>query len=235
MKFIENAPTYKNLSRTPLQIDVHLASPVILYQPLALDGLLAAQVVQQATRGRGLPATPEPYDIPLPLELLWRCPETLAPLWNATQFFPLEKNVQCAAFWHKRGYRPEMLQLARSGKPHNANFQNGRHKEYRIPLPKQSCLKWRAYCVGDVAEIEDLLGGLHSVGKKRTQGFGRVLKWQIAAVKAFDYVQDGRLIKAFPVAYPETSVLSGGAAFSRYETAWTPPYWNAVLYRECIC
>ena len=234
MKIIEDAPTYKNIDLKTLQVDLYLSSKPAFYDALALDAVLSSAVVDMATRGRGLPDTLEPYFIPLPLEKMWTCPMTFAPLWNATQFFPLSDNAQQTAYWHKRGYRPEMVKRALSGKPHNANFGQGRHKEYRMPLPIQSCLKWRAYCVGDVEEVSGLLASLHSVGKKRSQGHGRVKEWQLMEIDAFSYFHEGRFIKAFPVAYPNKPELEAGISFSRYETGWTPPYWNATLFQECI-
>ena len=234
MKLIADAPTYKNIDLKTLQVDLYLSSKPAFYDALTLDAVLSSAVVDMATRGQGLPGTLEPYYIPLPLEKLWTCPNMLAPLWNATQFFPMGENYQQTAYWHKRGYRPEMVKSSRSGKPHNANFGQGRHKEYRMPLPIQSCLNWRAYGVGDIAEIRRLLARVHSVGKKRSQGHGRIKEWQLTEIDAFSYFHEGQFIKAFPVAYPNMPELEGVVSFRRYETSWTPPYWNATLFQECI-
>lgn len=234
MQLIENAPIYKHLNLKTLQVDLHLAAPPVFYDPLPLDAVLAFAVVDTTTRGKGLPQTAEPYYIPLPIEKLWTCPHTTAPLWNATQFFPVEPNAQQTVYWHKRGYRPEMTKRARSGKPHNANFRQGRHKEYRIPLPQQRCKHWRAYCTGDVKEISELLSKVHSVGKKKSQGHGRVAEWQLTEIDGFSYFHEGRFIKAFPVAYPDKPALEGVVSFSRQETAWTPPYWLSTLHQPCI-
>ena len=84
MKIITTAKAYTKFESTPMQVDVQLAKPAAFYHMPELDGLLARVVVDEATRGRGLPDSAEPYFIPLPLEKLWTCPTTFAPLWNAT-------------------------------------------------------------------------------------------------------------------------------------------------------
>lgn len=236
MKIITTAKAYTKFESTPMQVDVQLAKPAAFYHMPELDGLLARVVVDEATRGRGLPDSAEPYFIPLPLEKLWTCPTTFAPLWNATRFFPLEKNTARTLYWHKRGYGPELLNRQRSGKPHNADFRKGRHKEYRMPLPMQSCLRWRAYAVGDIDEVERLLSQVRSLGKKRVQGHGIVLSWEASPVSSFSYAHDGRLIKAFPVAYPNLPkmTLPKDVDFNIYETGWTPPYWLATLFKTCL-
>lgn len=233
MKTLENAPDYSNLHLTPLQVDVYFASAPVFYDPPTLDATLAYAVVREATQGQGLPETATPYYIPLPLEKLWTCPKTGAPLWNATQFFPLLPNTEEAVFWHKRGYRPEVTQRTR-GKPHNARFGQGRHKEYRMPLPRQSCLQWRAFCVGDRTEIQRLVSSVASLGKKRTQGHGRVLRYEFTAIAAVSYFQGRQAIKAFPIAYPQRPDVPGDVIFSIYEVGWTPPYWLETLFQTCI-
>ena len=228
-----------NLEITKFQVTATLAQRVYsrYYNPPTLDGVLAYAVVQTATQGHGLPDTIQPYYIPLPLEKLWTCPRTFAPLWNVTQFFPIGENTQQTVYWHKRGFRPELLEPSKQGKPANPRFTQGPHKEYRIPIPQQSCKKWRAYGAGDLNAVMQLLKGVGSFGKKHTQGHGVIACWEVAQIDDFAYHHDGRLIKAFPVAFPELSdtiQLQPGVALSRYPTAWTPPYWKETLFQECI-
>ena len=71
MKYLENAPVFDTDTHEPLEIRVELATPPVFYQPPMLDALLAWSVVHEATQGKGLPETPEPYFIPA------SAPETL--------------------------------------------------------------------------------------------------------------------------------------------------------------
>ena len=234
MKLIERTPNYAKIEARKLQVDLFLASPAALYNQATLDGILARAVVMEATQGKGLEASNEPYYIPLPIQKLWVCPKTFAPLWNATQFFAVDGNQTRTAYWHKRGYRAELLKKAKSGKPHNANFGQGRHKEYRMPLPVQTSLRWRAFCVGDMTEVWRLLRSIKSIGKKRTQGFGLVAKWHVTEINSFSYFHEGRFIKTFPTAYPNLPEVPPNVIFSRYEAPWTPPYWLQTLFQDCI-
>ena len=238
MKLLENAPNYEKDNCTqPFEVTATLANSAILYDSPTLDGILSWAVIAEVTQGRGLPDTAEPYFIPLPLQRLWTCPDTLAPLWNATQFFPLEESVQHTVFWHKRGYRPELIKRKKMRgieKPHNPSFRTGPLKEYRIPMPRQSCLQWRAYGVGDMECIMQLLKTVGYLGKKRTQGFGTIANWNIQKITEIDYFHNGQFIKSFPIDYPNIPEPPSGVTFSRYEAGWTPPYWYAGLYRPCI-
>ena len=234
MQPLPNAPIFENNNLEPLQIDVYLVKPAVFYDLPALDGLLARAVVETATRGKGLPETPEPYAIPLPLEKLWVCPDTEAPLWNATRFFELDPQGTETQHWHKRGYKPQFLKPSRNGKPHNANFQNGVHKEYRMPMQVFRCLQYRAYCVGNLTEIAPLLKAITALGKKTSQGYGVIKEWRVQQVSSFGYTHAKKLIKTFPCAYPNKPELEPGAVFSIYETAWTPPYWLPTLFQRCI-
>ena len=238
MKALPNAPHFAPVppdGAEALEVTAHLASPPVFYEAQPLDSLLSYSVVQIATRGRGLPERTEPYFIQLPLAELWRCPETCLPLWDATQFFPLDENIDQPAFWHKRGYKPHLLK-AKKGKPHNAKFREGRYKEYRMPLPLKTCLRWRAYAKGNIQDISQLLTRIQAIGKKRTQGFGRISRWEIKQVNGdIPYVHKNALIKAFPVHAPLPKFPPTLTFFSRYPRGWTPPYWLETTWQDCIC
>ena len=231
---LPNAPTYTSPTDI-LAIDVDFATPPVFYQPVTVDAVLAYAVVQESTQGIGLQDSAEPYEIPLPLEQLWTCPKTGLPLWAATAFFPTETNLQQQAFWHKRGYKPHLLRKRKGGQFPNAEFRKGVHKEYQIPLPLQTALKWRAYATGNKTDIGNLLATVNALGKKRTQGYGRVQTWSLTPIQSMRYWDDdNRLIKAFPVAYTPKLDIPHSTVFSMYETAWTPPYWLASLFQMCI-
>ena len=234
MQPLPNAPHFENTDMQPLQVDCYLVKPAVLYDLPALDGLLARAVVQNATHGKGLIESAEPYAIPLPIERLWTCPNTKAPLWNATQFFEMDPQGTEATHWHKRGYKPQFLKPGRNGKPHNANFQNGAHKEYRMPMQIYRCRQYRAFCVGNLPDIAELLKSITAIGKKTSQGYGTVKNWELQQIDGFDYTHENRFIKTFPCAYPNKPELKPGIVFSMYETAWTPPYWLPTLFQRCI-
>ena len=233
MRHLEKMPAF--IETQPLKITAHLATPPVFYEGLPLDSLLSYSVVQNETGGIGLPESTQPYEINLPLATLWHCPETGLPLWDATQFFPVGENTAQPALWHKRGYKPHLLKKKRNGTPHNARFREGRHKEYRMPLPLQSCLQWEAYCRGNKKAITENIKCIHSIGKKRTQGFGRIASWEINDTRDdYPYWHNGKMIKSFPVDgyIPK---IPADIIFSRYTRGWTPPYWLETAWTTCIC
>ncbi|HEV2446373.1 MAG TPA: hypothetical protein VGS58_10640, partial [Candidatus Sulfopaludibacter sp.] len=94
---------YSRLPHTALTITALMRanSPVVSYDPICLDGLLAYCVVHEATTGAGLGDTHIIYDIPLPLSRLWTSPSGM-PLWAATGFTPIGPTVSDVSYWHKR-------------------------------------------------------------------------------------------------------------------------------------
>ena len=69
-------------------------------------------------------------------------------------------------------------------------------------MPLQTALEWNAYARGDAQEVAKLLLGIATLSKKRSQGYGKVLKWHIEKVDDFPYSHERRLIKPFPVSSP---------------------------------
>ena len=220
----------------PLRITVRLLTPVAGYDPVHLDGLLAWAVVREATSGAGLPDSAEPYDIPLPLECLWHDADGL-PLWASTDFEPVGETLRQTLYWHKRTTLAQArLVRRRHGKPWNVRTTQGRYKEYRIPLPGQSCAEWRADCVGDPREVARLLllVGSH-VGKKRGQGWGAVESWSVEEIDEFILLDSGSVRRPIPLA-AVTTVLPGVPLDVRFGNlvGWTPPYWLAGCQTECL-
>lgn len=217
---------FKPFDLQPYELILTLDAPMGAYDPLHLDGILSKAIVDAATNGEGLAPSAEPYWLPLPLECAWTSDAGL-PLWCVTEFQPLETDTVESGFWHKRAVRPELLSPIRGGKPPNLRTQQGPTKEYRIPLPVHSCLKWRATFKGDVQAVGKLLERVPSIGKKRSQGYGTVRNWQIQRIPEFDFGT-----RPVPIAYLSennpTYPLTDAALM-----AWTPPYWLASTMMLC--
>lgn len=213
------------------EITLFLQTPPALYDPIHLDGLLSRAVVQNATQGLGLADSAEPYWLPLPLEKAWASEDGL-PLWCSTNFYPLETDTITSTFWHKKQIRPEFLKRGPKGRPMNLRDTQGVTKEYRIPLPLHACRVWRATFSGDAHAVSELLKGISHVGKKKSQGYGSVERWEINEMERFSFFNDsGHPLRPIPT---EFQALPGAfpllnAAFS----AWTPPYWHASLMKFC--
>ena len=212
----------------PYEITLHLKTPAALYDSLHLDGLLAKAVVENSLQGEPLEASAEPYWLPLPLRQRWTA-DTGLPLWASTDFYPIETDTVESTFWHKRTISPDFLPKTRNGKPMNIRPTQGAVKEYRIPLPLHSSLKWRATFEGDGTVVADLLQRISSIGKKRSQGYGLIELWELQPIDTFSFFDDeDKPLRPIPTAYlsdyPVTDV-----AF----TSWTPPYWSPAAMLLC--
>jgi hypothetical protein len=215
----------------PFRVTLHLKTPVVLYDPLRLDALLSYAVV--SSLNLRLPQSAEPYFLPVPLRCEWTHPKLKLPLWACTDLEPCEPNTIVSAFWHKRTIRPELLKRSRSGKPVNIRGTQGAEKEYRIPLPQHTSHKWRCEGVGDIEEVCRLLKGVGSVGKKRSQGYGIVQRWEIEPIEGFAFREgDGRVKRPLPGAFiMERQGVVGITATSL--SGWTPPYWLQSTWVLC--
>ncbi len=220
---------YNGLEGEPLCITLELVpgSRIAGYDPVNLDNLLARAVVDEATGGHGLPATPEAYRLPVPLRCLWRSPEGL-PLWAATPFFPVGDHVADVAYWHKRAQTGEFT-CTKTGRFAIRSTQ-GRWMERRVPLPTTVCDRWQAWCIGDAGEISRLLTSLTHVGKKRSTGFGEVRRWRIESAPSFDLVRDGQLTRAMPAAALSELLPGYQIPEEPAPVGWTPPQWKPSLF-----
>jgi len=224
---------YEVLQMTPLRVAFRLRPGSCLagYDPLNLDNLLARCVVDEATGWQGLPASEEPYDLPVPLKYLWRS-ETGLPLWAATPFYPQGVTFTDFHFWHKRA-QPGTLTGTKSGK-FSITSTKGRWMDRRVPLPTQSAEWWEATCIGNETEITRLLNQLSFIGKRRASGFGEVERWEVEPLDAFTLVRDNRLTRPLPaIAFDSRIELLPGGMIpegTASPVGWTPPQWKPSLF-----
>jgi len=218
---------YAQLEHEPLTVTARLreCSPIIGYDPIHLDGLLARMVVMHATKGALLPNSEEPYWLPVPLKMAWQSIEGY-PLWAASLFQPVGEEVADIQYSHKRSMPGEFI------KGKTLINVVGRWMDRRVPLPARVAGEWRAQCVGNRRVIEALLADLHHIGKRRGSGFGTVAEWRVEP-GTFEnvFVADGKLTHPIPVAaapalglFPEDGPTMRG---------WTPPAWKPSLFTQC--
>lgn len=219
------AEKYKTIAMRPLKITATFANPPAGYDFPHLDNILAKAVVMEATHGKGLPPSAEPYYLPIPCVQEWTHTTGL-PLWRTTDFLPTEQNAKEAAYWHKRKIHPHFVRRAK-GKPINIRCTEGADKEYRIPLPRNTAHEWIAYCEGNMEEIGRLLTLFHAIGKKTTQGHGALVSFRLEPVAEFSFFQQGKVLRPIPLGVFN---LVGDA----YLQGWTPPYWLPSVQLQSV-
>lgn len=241
--------TYEALT---IRLTLRQGSPLVSYDPVQLDNLLAFAVVQEATQGELIGNPPAPcvgWQIPLPLLCLWLSDRGL-PLWCSSVFWPVpgigeevvgaEWRTQDVLYWHKRMPRGIWAEGGKSGRL-SLNGSTGRWMERRTPVPVTLCTHWEAHCWGDKAEVTRLLSKIAFVGKKRAVGLGEVARWDVVS-GVRDVVsdsksqpedilfRDGILQRPIPAAYAQRARLELAEVPSR--VGWTPPQWNPKLFEE---
>ena len=107
------------------------------------------------------------------------------------------------------------------GKRGRVITQNGKYKGYRMPVYSRHALAVRWYAVGRQGEIERLLSHCTNLGKKESQGYGAILRWEVEGWPQ-DWSTESPLglMRALPA---ETGVFS----------AFRPSYWAPENQTTC--
>lgn len=212
------------LPLAPFRITLRTLKPIAGNDPLHLDGLLAKAVVEAARRGHPLPATEGAYHIPLPLAMA-RSHEGL-PAWQCNDFESVAALVG-HTHYHQRSdanpYDPAAIAATLPGKKRRRMppTTEGQYMSYRVPLQYTEADYWQSEAVGNADAVLQLLREhITTVGKKSSQGWGRVASWQ------------SEQISSFTLRRP-TPLTSVGTSISAQMMGWTPPYWHRGLWRLC--
>lgn len=225
------------LPKEPLLITVCTATPVILKDPLPFDSLLARGMVYDVMKDRVMANKPDPYWLPLPLEL--DCKVGTLPIWKATDFFPVESHVFSTNVHRRAQDNPYAIpaaqatigqkKLRRQPPTGRGQFMVSRNPQRRIVAQQ-----WEVTCVGNLAEIKRLLGYINWLGSRSNMGGGRVVDWHVESLqREFSFFDKDRYcLRAMPLslAAKPDYLSQGGIAMQ----GWTPPYWRSDLWMPCI-
>lgn len=211
---------------TPLQITAQLRGAISLPEHmLALDGLLAYAVAQRS--GRPPPRTAgdcEPVEIPIARE-----PGGRFHLCTVAMFAAEQAELR----WVNRRAPIDRYQELGDTKIRRVQITAGPDKSYRLPLEtfhtEHDQLLW--YAIGDAPAVEDLLGDVGYLGKRRAVGLGRVVEWRVEACEpwgdGFPVVRDGQPLRPLPLDWP--GLADPPVA---YRTL-TYPYWDHTREEPC--
>lgn len=205
---------YAELPKQPLLVVANLVTPYVgaVGERLHLDAILSYAWMESLTH-------PVWYTdaavIPLPLEALSvvKGPKKeRLPVWASTYLIPQGDVLRDRAYWHKR-YPVDRAEFSTKL---NAEMGVGRNKEYRVPLQTLHTPQMRAACIGNQSEIERLLSYVIHIGKKRSQGYGRIGSWEVTPLVWTLEEARAAISRERPMPAPFGAV--GG---------FTPPYWYA--------
>jgi CRISPR type IV-associated protein Csf3 len=183
-----------NPGHQPLLVRAILASGLAQAAPwgIALDGLLASEAWadQKTTRRAGGDYTSgldldSPDDMDLPLA---RCRiADDAWHWAATCAYPENQpdTPPDVRYWTGRVDHRALEHLTPS-LPATVSDRQGRYRARRMPLLVTPCTAVVWHAVGDPEALKAAVGGITAIGKKRSQGEGHVLRWDIITGTGLD-------------------------------------------------
>lgn len=210
---------------TSLRVTAELGGPVHFPSgSLALDSLLMAARALRDGLPPALTADElQTIDVPIAVDPLWGIR-----LASVGQF---EVEAEELRYTNRR---PPIEQFQSLGGPEikRIAITMGVNKGYRIPRPvsylRDDLITW--WCEGDEVEIRELLELVTHVGKKRSVGWGKVMRWTVEECETwpgFPVVRDGRPLRPLPVDWP--GLVDPPLAYR----VLTAPYWDQS--REELC
>ena len=155
----------------------------------------------------------EIYHPPVPLKRV----EIGDDWWYACSFAIGETAGERTTFWHKRFDAQIAEDYADfGGRRAKVNSKSGPYKGYRMPITIFLIPRLTWYCVGDATEIRELLENVTHIGKKRSQGYGRIRRWAVGETS-----EDLSWMRPTPDENGDEV------------TSIRPPYWESSNLRVC--
>lgn len=204
----------QRLKKCPLEITAYLKAPLVVYQWLFFDGILAFAVVDSFVK-EPLDFEEEPIFVPLPLERRgekeW--------YWAASVGLYAPPTKWAKGVWLKN-YRDF------TGDDYGFGVLE---YDYRMPYPILVTPAVRFYAFGNKREVENLLKRVTHIGKKRAYGYGAVREWVVKTIKddRSEFV-DNILVRPLPVSECPYPVVG-----PRDFVGFRPPYWHPENFTEC--
>lgn len=124
--------------------------------------------------------------------------------------------------WNKRFDFQYSNLIDFQGKRGTVNTTSARYRAYHMPVYYRTAQKVEWYCVGEKTMIEKYLALVTHIGKKRSQGWGRVARWEVVEwTEDWSEIKEGKPMRALPAQdFPE------GHEFKLRHYAVRPPYYT---------
>jgi len=225
---------YNELSKQLFLVKLSMAAPFSAVDHIRLDGLLAYQSLRHILGSDFYNLDPNKTTIeaPLPLE---KCENDSEQWWWACSFGAYHLDYKALSTWKKRwdDQHDSLVKFPEKRKPridHKAGF----FKAYSMPLVVRGA-KEIVFCgYGNIIEVKKILTGVTHIGKKRSQGYGRVSKIEVKETsdKWYCWTEDKQATRAIPISKTKIRELSQGSIVA-VNMAYRPPYWKRDNYAMC--
>lgn len=204
-----------------LRIECDLATPVAFVEPIHLDALLAWVVAYRILHSNpNVRETPEGCadDISIPAA---RSQVDGLPVWEVSSLHPVDPVDPEIVRYRKRPPEEDLIEWSA---PAKLRLKQGRFRAYDLPLVVRPVRTLVGFARGSESGIRSLLGHVQHVGKKRSQGYGRVGEWRVARIDGEGFpwqMVDGRPSRVIP---SEVGQVQG----------YRPPYWYRSWWAPCV-
>jgi hypothetical protein len=203
-----NKGTFKRLPDSafePLRITAWLECPVVCDRYLPIDGVLYSIAMRekygcQEFTQSGSDHEPRVTGVQLPLK---RVDGHLPSWYYASSFAQWDGEVaEGIDHWNKRVDESLCYLVDFRGRRGKIDTKSGPYKGYHMPIFYRHSLAVRWYVVGEPQEVRKLLRFAGYLGKKTSQGWGAVSKWEVEPHSEDWSVHgpDGKLMRAVPAA-----------------------------------
>lgn len=204
-----------------LKVTAYPRCAIVTDSFLPLDGILLFAAMRQEY-GPQLLTTPGVADIPIVALPLMEKRSDNDKWYYACSFAQWGAFADGSSHWNKR-FDLQHEGLIDFGKRRGkVIIEQGQYKAYHMPVFYRHALAVSWYCVGEQSAVQDLLRSVTHIGKKTSQGWGRIIDWKIEKVDYDWSVWDdgGSLMRSIP---DETGILYG----------CRPPYWLPQNQANC--
>lgn len=187
----------------PLQITAVLRTAVISDQWLPLDGILLYQQTRDDLGAQSM-TTPGVSNLAQPKGEAMKSKLPIKTVHSKEWYYRCSwaewsPNVEAKDYWNKR-YDNDLSDFVSFKGRGTVKIEAGAYKAYHQPVFYRSALWIQWFCVGDKTEIGRLLSTCMNIGKKVSQGWGRVMRWEVESISDdWSIWKDGKLMRGIPV------------------------------------
>ena len=216
---------------TPLQITAYMANGIAVYDDWspALEGLIVFELLKSKQLLIPNPSEDDARatmsmikgEIPLAMwEGLFKCS---APIYQ----YVTEETTKYRKRWEPDG------KVAWGKRKPKFSTSEGPEKSYDLPLFLRLTSRIDWFAVGDRDRIQSLLNDVHGIGKKRSHGYGQVVRWEVHEIDDdWSIVKDGQLMKPIPLEIFKTFGLNFFHDLANW--GYVPPAWLPGNKTLCV-
>ena len=220
----------KGLEHTPMKVTFSMETPIATNDFIYFDGLLAYCVMRDLFKEKLFNIREyksKRFEIPLPLKQSGKKYR----YYHASVGLSDEK-TEFVTRWKKMFDVEHSDFIDFGGKSERIDNRRGFFKAYSIPLVCKYTKQLYFYANGSIDEVRRLLKHLAHIGKKGSQGWGRVSGFSVERIDRDRSVFDGKKVMR-PIPTKELTIKQVRGRWMRLN-AFRPPYWHSKNMTECV-